>query len=245
MLDAEAQEFYRSALETGEGSGACGFSLAASQMVRFEWVLKNLLRNERRNVSVYTGSPEFSLLDVGCGTGDLLAFLLAEGLPPTGYLGIDLMPEMIDRCEERWPVEHRPDAVNFVCGDVDEVKPGGFDYSVAVATFCLKPREWGQEQMFSHVTDTLMAMAQATRKAMFVTVLSTWKNDIQPDEWVMDPMLLWGWAKATLSERVDLIHSYASHDFGLYVDFRPSDWRLAWEEEHGGGSADPRPRGSR
>ena len=41
------------------------------------------------------------LLDVGCGFGDLLAWLRARGIEPD-YTGIDLCEPMIQRCRERF-----------------------------------------------------------------------------------------------------------------------------------------------
>lgn len=55
------------------------------------------------------------VLDIGCGTGELL-----EALPgPIDYLGVDLSPAYIDRAQRRADPRAR-----FVCTDVDDLEPG-------------------------------------------------------------------------------------------------------------------------
>src|SRR5438128_6961584 len=41
------------------------------------------------------------LLDVGCGFGDLLAWLRARGVQPH-YTGLDLCAPMVERCRQRF-----------------------------------------------------------------------------------------------------------------------------------------------
>jgi SAM-dependent methyltransferase len=56
--------------------------------------------------SVDGNRTTWSILDVGCGTGLLLPFLLAAGAPPTRYRGIDISSRMIDRAR----ADHRAPA---------------------------------------------------------------------------------------------------------------------------------------
>ena len=71
---------------------------AASQLKRFEVLADNADLAGR------------SLLDVGCGTGDLWAFLAGRGLG-VNYLGVDLLDKMIDEARRRHP------AAAFECLD--------------------------------------------------------------------------------------------------------------------------------
>jgi len=43
-----------------------------------------------------------SILDVGCGAGDLWQYLQHKSIE-CNYTGFDLSPEMINRCRERFP----------------------------------------------------------------------------------------------------------------------------------------------
>ncbi len=65
-----------------------------SQLKRFETLLHHLRGR---------GQPlPRTLLDVGCGTADLLPFLQAE-MPELRYTGVDLLGEIIDEAKRRHP----------------------------------------------------------------------------------------------------------------------------------------------
>jgi len=63
----------------------------------------------------FLGKPPESILDVGCGFGDLLGFLRARGWQGK-YLGIDLMPEFIAIAKEKFSHEE-DDRSSFICSD--------------------------------------------------------------------------------------------------------------------------------
>jgi len=75
----------------------------------------NLLRNYQYHVP-----PGATVLDVGCGTGDLLA-----GLQPSRGLGIDISPRMIDRARSKYP------QLDFRCAAAETFdKEEPFDYVI-------------------------------------------------------------------------------------------------------------------
>jgi SAM-dependent methyltransferase len=51
-----------------------------------------------------------SVLDVGCGRADLLAFLLARGVRPADYIGIEAVDELAAAAERRCAAAGRPPA---------------------------------------------------------------------------------------------------------------------------------------
>lgn len=55
-----------------------------------------------------------AVLDIGCGMGDLLEFLAAREIAPSGYLGLDLVPAFVERCRERYAPPLRFECANFV-----------------------------------------------------------------------------------------------------------------------------------
>lgn len=67
-----------------------------------------------------------TVLDVGCGAGDLLAHLQRSGID-CEYFGFDLSPAMIARCRERFPNG------NFESGDILKWQPGRrFDHVISI-----------------------------------------------------------------------------------------------------------------
>jgi len=75
-----------------------------------------------------------SLLDVGCGLGDLWAFLKERGLP-VRYTGVDLVARMVQEARRR-----QPDAT-FLCADVFADAPpdlGTFDVVFGSGVFNLE-----------------------------------------------------------------------------------------------------------
>lgn len=59
-------------------------------------------------------APRASVLDVGCGMGDLITFLGARGVTPGAYLGLDLVPGFVERCRATYPAPYRFECANFI-----------------------------------------------------------------------------------------------------------------------------------
>jgi SAM-dependent methyltransferase len=72
-----------------------------------------------------------SVLDVGCGQGDLYGLLTARGFGGR-YTGVDLSPELIASARQRFP------PANFIVGDVLEVEPDQHDFVLASGLFDYK-----------------------------------------------------------------------------------------------------------
>jgi SAM-dependent methyltransferase len=82
-----------------EGFRVADWATAASQAARFQVLVDNI---------DLAGS---SLLDVGCGPGDLWKFLSGRGVAAR-YTGVDILPKMVAEAQRRCP------GVRFVVGDV-------------------------------------------------------------------------------------------------------------------------------
>jgi 2-polyprenyl-3-methyl-5-hydroxy-6-metoxy-1,4-benzoquinol methylase len=65
-----------------------------------------------------------SILDVGCGVGEMIAFL-AERFPGARFTGVDLSPVAIESCKRRLPV-HEWRVSDITVSDL----PGGFDAAI-------------------------------------------------------------------------------------------------------------------
>ena len=80
-----------------------------------------------------------SIMDVGCGTGDLLPYLRSRGWLGR-YVGVDIVPGFIEGCQAHYD---DPDA-SFVCGDFTDRKfrksLGRFDTVTSLSVFGLVDR---------------------------------------------------------------------------------------------------------
>ena len=97
------------------------WATAASQHRRFEVLAENV------------PLPGKSLLDIGCGLGDLAAFLDARALA-VEYTGVDVLTRMVDACRQRFGDRR------FVRADLfagDDVPGGTFDVVYCSGAFNL------------------------------------------------------------------------------------------------------------
>jgi SAM-dependent methyltransferase len=169
----------------------------SSQTVRFGAVLAN-----------FRDDPPESLIDVGCGFGDLLPFLRTAGW--TGrYLGLDLTPEFVDAARER----HKLDAnASFMTGDVLklELPARGFDWCVALG-LCNYRREVGSKAFIESFIAKCVSLA---RRTVLVDFLSTTSDRRRDDLFFSAPgdVVELGLRH---SRRVVLDHSYMPFEFML------------------------------
>lgn len=200
--EESVDRFYRSRLRRfGAGDSRCvGFTRAA-QRARFK-ALFELGDFDRRRV-----------MDVGCGLGDLLPFLLERGVRPF-YSGIDICADFIARCRGRF--RSRPDvACHFEVGSVlDHEPPAPFDFVVASGLFgCSAP---GAPQ---DIGPALERMYGWCTTGLAVNFLSAKTLRREAGNRYVDPSEILELA-LRLSPRVRVRHDYLPNDFTLYL-YRP------------------------
>ncbi|MEO1273453.1 MAG: class I SAM-dependent methyltransferase, partial [Myxococcota bacterium] len=84
--------YYQDYLQNDDVARKAGWSSQADQELRFEHLLEALDPT----------LEQFSLLDVGCGTGALYAYLKRTGRQ-VDYLGLDIVPAMVDEARRLHP----------------------------------------------------------------------------------------------------------------------------------------------
>ena len=176
---------------------------ARSQRMRFEGFLQfNDVRGR-------------TLLDVGCGVGDLYADLQRRGIA-CDYCGFDLSSEMAQRCRERFP-----DA-EFFSGDFLQWEPGQrFDFVAAIAIHNVKvSNAW---EILRRTTERQFALCNT---AAHLSLLTDRHKGFDPhiQAWCVEEVLTMA---LEITPFVLLRHEYLPHDFGvtLYreplIDTRP------------------------
>ncbi len=186
----------------GATPGGVDWGRPEAQRVRFDQLLK-LLPGQR-------GSPPLpSVNDLGCGYGALLEHLQAEGLE-VDYLGIDLVPAMVDAARARHGTAGRF-AVGSSC-------PRRADYAVASGLFNVRgavPEAQWQDFVLG-VLDDLHAHSRLGFAFNGLTRYSD-ADRMRPDLYYADPLWLFDWCKRKYARNVALLHDYDLYDFTIIV----------------------------
>lgn len=156
------------------------------------------------------------LLDVGCGFGDLLAWLRARGVQPR-YTGLDICTPMIERCRRRFGERD----ARFVIGDALGYEPDeSYDYVVASGIFGYAARG-----MRARVQPTLERLFAMCRLGVAVNFLSRCAPARSPGRLYLHPYDVLQFA-LTLTPAVRLDHTYMPNDFTLHL-YRTPPWQEA------------------
>ncbi|HEV7179840.1 MAG TPA: class I SAM-dependent methyltransferase [Candidatus Baltobacteraceae bacterium] len=163
---------------------------ARSQHRRFDVLLQALSRTPA------------TLLDIGCGVGELAAYLGARGYT-TAYHGLDPLPEMIAAARQRFP-ERSFDAGLLAAGGSSP--RAELVVASGVFAFCEAPL----------MHQTLRAMFAACDVAVAFNALSGWAPHREEGEFYHDPLATLAFCRE-LTPRVALRHDYLPHDFTIYL----------------------------
>ena len=181
-----------------------GFRTRSSQEKRFEALLA---------LGDFHGR---TLLDVGCGFGDLLAFLHERGIRPA-YTGIDICEPMILRCRSRFP----DSGARFYVSDVLAHQPAQMpDFVVASGIFGLDARD-----ARARIRPTLQRMFSWAREGVAVNFLSRRSLDPAEGRVYVDPAEALE-AAFSLTPAAILDHTYLPNDFTIHLYKTPAWQRV-------------------
>ncbi len=103
-----------------------------------------------------------SVLDVGCGFGDLYGFMQRQKID-THYTGIDLSAELIEKGADLYP------QANFFCGDLFDFKPAPQSYDYVLLSGALNEAMDDAGEYAKRVIET---MHQTCRKGVAFNLLN-------------------------------------------------------------------------
>ncbi|MDR1893412.1 MAG: class I SAM-dependent methyltransferase [Spirochaetales bacterium] len=166
-----------------------------------------------------------SLLDVGCGCGDLFGFLKEEGIE-TDYTGVDILPGMVDKARALYP------GGRFYCADVfadsspssdspkappasGEFHPASI-YDVVYTSGIFNLNLGNNEEFFLRAIPVLGRLA---KQYLVVSLLDTASPDRRNRYYYFSP----GAAAKTLRRQgfeIEVVKEYLGNDFTL-VGRRP------------------------
>ena len=146
-----------------------------------------------------------SILDIGCGFGDLYDFLKGQGLR-INYTGYDINPNFIAIAKETHPDVH------FEIKDIQEndVKES-FDWIICSGLF-----EFNIPEVNTFVENMLRTMHKISKKGVAVDFISDYVDHKNPSAFHANPETVFSICKS-ISKRVSLRHDYMPYEFCIYL----------------------------
>jgi SAM-dependent methyltransferase len=168
-------------------------------------------RRHRQFLHLLNGAPNTSVIDLGCGFGDFLRFLRAEGFEGR-FTGYDIAPIMIEKARQihgesedrRWRVGAAPAETA--------------DFAIASGIFNVKgdvPNEiWSR-----YVFQTIDILSQAGRRGFAFNMLSTSSDPDRrrPNLYYADPVDMLAHCLARYGRSVALMQDYGLYEFTVMV----------------------------
>jgi SAM-dependent methyltransferase len=146
-----------------------------------------------------------SVLDVGCGVGDLYGFLEQEKIKAK-YAGWDISPEMIAAAKKKHP---RGD---FALNNIQFLeKPARFDYVLASGTMNVKISDHDR-----WVYEMIAVMFRTAGKGLGFNLLSNSSPEQDDTFYYADPERIFSYCRS-LTPYVTLRHDYLPGDFTVYL----------------------------
>lgn len=157
-----------------------------------------------------------TLLDVGCGFGDLYDYLKNKGIKLKKYVGLDLSKKLIRQAKKL----HAKEVVaEFRVMDVADEDAGVFDYVVASGIFNQKIEDnWGHAKLM------MTKMFEASRLGLAVNMVTDYVDYKDENLFYFNPEKVFSMCKK-LTKRVCLRHEYMPFEFTIYLykDQRKND----------------------
>lgn len=150
-----------------------------------------------------------SILDVGCGVGDLLKHIRRRGIN-CDYSGFDISPEMVKICRGKFP------GVDFECGNFDNWNSRRqFDYTIAIGIHNIKLD--GARETLERVTRKQFEMSKiAAHISLLTDRYSGYASHILA--WRVEEVLSMA---LEITPYVVLRHDYLPNDFGITLYREP------------------------
>lgn len=146
---------------------------------------------------------ESRILDVGCGLGHLVDYLISQGFNGH-YKGIDLVSQMISGAHKRHPT------FDFETNDIDSVSFDSYDFVLASGIFPFVDWEYTQ--------DTIRALFARALKGVAFNCLSALEKPYKREAGLTyySPIEVFNFCQ-TITPKLTLRHDYLTNDFTIYL----------------------------
>lgn len=185
------------ALKFRDSPKALGWSSRQRQEKRFD-VLSKVIEDK-----------EGSILDMGCGMGDLFTYLRKIGWNGS-YTGIDISQEMVNISRQKIPY------AKIIKGDISEADYGKHDYVLLSGTLNNRLYEEERDQ-YACIQKIIENMWEASGKAMAFNLRSGWGQPPRSEDiFAYNPISILEMCR-TLTTKLIFNHSYFPHDFTIFM----------------------------
>lgn len=191
--------FYTQRLnKKGSSVETVGWSSVETQKMRFDVLTRNLDLKGKR------------ILDVGCGLGDMIAWLEQKTDGSFDYVGIDICEGFIDYSRKKFS-----DKYAFLLGDIFQKDLGKFDHILCSGTFSYKT-----SNNIQYAKLAIKKMIDLSENSVCVNFLSTYVDYQLEHNFHYDPIDMFSFAK-DLSRWVTIYHDYPLWEFTLQLRQQP------------------------
>jgi ubiquinone/menaquinone biosynthesis C-methylase UbiE len=188
MTPTTIREHYQQLFkDNGPGPQAVQYSSRESQWKRFE-------------VLCQISNSMNSVLDVGCGLGDLFQFFIEKEKVCT-YLGVDFVDEFIHHAKERFKERSQASFRRFDARK--EHLPKDFDYAILSGVFNNKT-----DDNASFMKRVIRDMYEAAKCGVAFNAMSTYVDYRDENLYYSDPRQIFDYCKSKLTKRIVLRHDY-------------------------------------
>lgn len=165
---------------------------------------------QEKMLEVIKGGGECSLLDVGCGYGDMAEIIVKNDLP-IEYCGIDVVDGMISYANERYP------QFSFFNGDFLTENLGKYDYVICNGILTQKLSSSTLE-MNNFAQKIIAKMYASCSKGVAFNIMNTHVNFQRDNLYYRNPIELLGWCASELTPHIIFDSAYKLwYEYTIYL----------------------------
>jgi len=198
MIDDLKAHYQNLFAKSGDSVEAVQYPDTDSQRVRFSILSRGL-------------ASDSSIIDLGCGLGDMLPFLRENGF--TGrYLGCDFVPEFINLAKQKYADDEMANFIEFniLTDDI----PSGFDHVLISGIFNNKI-----DNNMEFISTCLNKSMPKAAKSIRFNALSDYVDYKEEHLFYISPVYLFDYCKKNLTAYVNLKHDYLTKPNGFPYEF--------------------------
>lgn len=179
---------------------AAGYDNIESQYFRFKILTE---------IANLYGETPITILDYGCGLGDLFFYLFFNGFKGK-YIGVDITPEIIQLAKQKYGKYKQANFYTIKAAkDVENIK---YDYALVSGVFNDKISD--NQKMFK---DAVSIVFKQSKLGVAFNLLSTKAKRRYPTMYYYQPGKLIDYCLDTISDSLTLRHDYRGGNFTVYL----------------------------